>query len=1108
MSHAQIVAALVARDAQLRYALANKRKLHQVVRRVRQKQDDQLVPVTSKACDLVADSQHMHGKWMTQRQMLAIGLRKALSNVSARSYGLTSCSDLSKNSVTKAEVFTAWQMKQCFRWWVFGRMAAMASQRDKRNVMIVSFVADATNSSIWQRRKLQPMLVDVRCCVGDSCSGSKCAADVLPVEDGTASGAEALLRKQLSGLGIPLWCDISEDDRHFHERSLWIFTSTSDCGPDQAVCRRNVAARIRPLRIICFLSMDCLCHQGHIIASGGLLMIDQLLRDSSVPWTYYSSLCKLIHLWRDMSRQIYSEWKRRYGPASAERHVARLPPKCVAARWLSVGESEKYMIELEELAPPVICAVLQGCAKGDAVQSATVDAKSELAIEDLKSYKLKLGRWRKDVLSTIVDKLFWTIAQINYSAKSPIDRFQAFCQKTIPEKDAITKGYHLRQLTCGRAKQVITDIETQLADNNKQWCTLFALHEEKQTFLVHMAASLLLLYEAAFIRRVFLLLMTYPWRMMLMLQAEPERDCATRRQIADEVLAMRSTGWPDENVHADATVLDPTTVKIAFAYEDALITSRDQGVLADDLRMLLCEIDSTTRIHVQEVESVNSLIGFLSKRARNMNLDLLSSRITTKKALGQDCLRKRWSIVKSTADALSDNMLHAIERGEAPLSTKHGPLCPLEDDNMMRWKAPMPIADKVDAASAAMVSRETMVAHGIAEPTRQSAFAVTYQLQWFRELPATLLKECIGFNILATAGSILFVCCERHRYRGTMSVWKVQDPDTKTIELQFPLDFRSSLDVFADHFPGEGMKTKVYRYRMVFDHGVMVRASLVGRGKLAFTMERKNKRAYNKGGGRDRKLGVDVASAVSRALAPDLVDDDNEELSEDVLRNMARVVEVDDNDEAGCDLEADLTRLLDEASAMEGQRIQDLIDDLRTEDSELVHTAASAADDETEAIANMVIGNIGVDAHEAELFKKVRDLWIESVEGASEAQAQATSCKPLGYDDQLSLVKEGSDAVLVKWAGEPGGMGRPVSMDRQGRAKWIIPGLVPAKNYAACEVIAPAVGMKLWRMKGRDRPSVPEATKRLIRMAHVGTYKVAAIKTCSAKRREPLGARW
>ena len=202
------------------------------------------------------------------------------------------------------------------------KIATMAVQPDAHNVMIVFFVADTTNSSIWQRRKLQPMLVDVRCCVGDSCSGAKCAADVLPVEDGSVRGTEGLLRKQLSGLGVPLWCDIAEDDSHCHERCLWIFTATTDCGPDQAACRRNLASRIRPLRGICFLSLDRLCHQGHIIASGGLVLIDQLLRDDGVPWTYYSSLCKLTHLWRDMSRQIYSEWKRRFGPASAEGHVA------------------------------------------------------------------------------------------------------------------------------------------------------------------------------------------------------------------------------------------------------------------------------------------------------------------------------------------------------------------------------------------------------------------------------------------------------------------------------------------------------------------------------------------------------------------------------------------------------------------------------------------------------------------------------------------------------------------------------------------------------------------------------------------------------------------
>ena len=58
---------------------------------------------------------------------------------------------------------------------------------------------------------------------------------------------------------------------------------------------------------------------------------------------------------------------------------------------------------------------------------------------------------------------------------------------------------------------------------------------------------------------------------------------------------------------------------------------------------------------------------------------------------------------------------------------------------------------------------------------------------------------------------------------------------------------------------------------------------------------------------------------------------------------------------------------------------------------------------------------------------------------------------------------------------------------------WIIPGLVQVKSFAAYELIAPAVGIKLWRVKGRDRPRVPEPTKRLIRMAPFGNYKLAVV---------------
>ena len=85
------------------------------------------------------------------------------------------------------------------------------------------------------------------------------------------------------------------------------------------------------------------------------------------------------------------------------------------------------MIAFEELAPQVICTVLRGYANEDGDKRAAADTKSELAIEDFKSYELKLGRWHRDVLTTVAYKLFWTVAQNNYSAKSPIDYFQACC---------------------------------------------------------------------------------------------------------------------------------------------------------------------------------------------------------------------------------------------------------------------------------------------------------------------------------------------------------------------------------------------------------------------------------------------------------------------------------------------------------------------------------------------------------------------------------------------------------------------------------------------------------------------------------------------------------
>ena len=113
-------------------------------------------------------------------------------------------------------------------------------------------------------------------------------------------------------------------------------------------------------------------------------------------------------------------------------------------------------------------------------------------------------------------------------------------------------------------------------------------------------------------------------------------------------ISMRQKGWPEEH----AEVADATTIKIAHAYFDLLVVVQNQGVLPIGLVNLLEVIDQTTKVSVQEVEGINSMIGLQTKRAPNLSLDLLSSRVSTKKSIGYTNLRQRWG-VHTTKDGIA-----------------------------------------------------------------------------------------------------------------------------------------------------------------------------------------------------------------------------------------------------------------------------------------------------------------------------------------------------------------------------------------------------------------------------------------------------------------------
>jgi hypothetical protein len=63
-------------------------------------------------------------------------------------------------------------------------------------------------------------------------------------------------------------------------------------------------------------------------------------------WRFFSSLAKLIHVWRDCPRQVYDTWSSVYGIDIARQRALRLPAKCIAGRWGSIMSSENDICPL------------------------------------------------------------------------------------------------------------------------------------------------------------------------------------------------------------------------------------------------------------------------------------------------------------------------------------------------------------------------------------------------------------------------------------------------------------------------------------------------------------------------------------------------------------------------------------------------------------------------------------------------------------------------------------------------------------------------------------------------------------------------------------------
>jgi hypothetical protein len=85
------------------------------------------------------------------------------------------------------------------------------------------------------------------------------------------------------------------------------------------------------------LEIYCLMHGQQLVVSDGLKIVDVYCKQRRCGWLFFSTLAKLVHLWRDNASDFDNIWRQQLHTEPCRRLIA----KCIAGRWGSVIDTLK-----------------------------------------------------------------------------------------------------------------------------------------------------------------------------------------------------------------------------------------------------------------------------------------------------------------------------------------------------------------------------------------------------------------------------------------------------------------------------------------------------------------------------------------------------------------------------------------------------------------------------------------------------------------------------------------------------------------------------------------------------------------------------------------------
>lgn len=271
----------------------------------------------------------------------------------------------------------------------------------------------------------------------------------------------------LSCNNLVTFCHSRSSDSDGPQRLAFVM-ATTDGGPNEVYAKKIIQALLRGLSGVFFLPNNCLEHISHIGVLAALKLCDQWLKGHR-QWKFFSSVAIIATTLRDLSQSLFRTWKSLYGDASAIEAVKALFPRCIAGRWGSIDHTEERLLHanIGKLAKAVkhmfeaTPTLLENDkAASKAAEENTVD---QIALEETKEFKLKMGRWRRQTHTVLQDSLFEKLVDVMHQTRRPWMHLSFFLKKKLP-KDS--RGGHLFLLVCGKALELLDEFSKMIFNSS------------------------------------------------------------------------------------------------------------------------------------------------------------------------------------------------------------------------------------------------------------------------------------------------------------------------------------------------------------------------------------------------------------------------------------------------------------------------------------------------------------------------------------------------------------------------------------------------------------------------------------------------------------------